>query len=59
MNKWQVHRPGLRYVLEQRLWSDAFGSAYRYLRDEHGRVVRWWTKKAAQRVADALNDEED
>lgn len=59
-NEQRAWRPdrigGLRYVVKQLVWADFAGSAYRFAR-KHGKVQRFWTRKAAQAYADNLNRE--
>lgn len=56
---WQAHdfRVGLRYPVSRVLYSDAFGTAWSYYRrfGRKGWVVKFWTRKGAQRFADRLN----
>lgn len=54
MADWNPWRLGLRYTVAQCAYSDAFGSGYRYARED-GRVVKFWTRKGAQAYADRLN----
>ena len=50
-----VLRKGIRYVLAFRLFADFLGSGYRYMRREDGKILRFWSKRDAQEVADRLN----
>lgn len=56
---WSVRREGLRYVVERRIWADAFGSGYKWARDAKGFVLRFWRKASAQDHADMLNSGEN
>lgn len=53
-SQWEPSRDGLRYVVERRVYSNFAGSGYVYARD-NGRVLRYWTRRAAQQAADVLN----
>lgn len=53
-NAWMPRRKGLRYVVERVVFSDFAGSGYVFARS-NGMVLRYWTRKAAQRDADTLN----
>lgn len=55
--QWQVWpREWMRYKVALRIFSNFAGSGYSYAR-KNGRVLRFWTKKAAQAHADKLNSE--
>lgn len=62
--RWQPERPWflwgrapLRHVVAQLAHSDWAGCGYRFAR-VNGKIVRFWTKRAAQAFADKLNAEQ-
>lgn len=59
MGQWNPSKLGLfRYVVERRVFSDAFGSGYEYAKDEHGVARRFWKLEHAQTLADKLNEDQ-
>ncbi len=53
---WFPTQPRIRYVVATITYSNFAGSWYRYARNTAGKVVRFWTHKAAQAYADKLNE---
>lgn len=59
MTKWIPHRHGLRYVVSQLVFADFAGSGYRFAKNGHGRVLRFWREKTAREYAATLNARQD
>lgn len=54
-HQWYPRRRGLFWIVEQRLWSDAFGTAFRWHKYRNGMLRRFWTRKQAAERANLLN----
>lgn len=57
--EWSVTpwRVGLTLRVHQVVFSDWAGTGYRYARNRRGRVLKFWTRKAAESHAAQLNRE--
>lgn len=51
------HREWLRYKVARCVYSDFLGGGYKFARKD-GRIVRFWTRKAANAYAESLNAQE-